>query len=145
MLSKILLSKQKIEELKVELKNVKADVRKHHEEEHENMRMSYREAASFDVTIGSKQARLKQLEKILKSAEVLSERVESNKAVLGSWVELEDENGDISKYRLVHPLEAEPAKGLLSVESPLGKLLLGKLKGDITNFNNRKFAIQSIN
>ena len=52
-------------------------------------------------------------------------------ARVGMQVSLEDEQmKDRVSYVLVGPDEADPANGKLSFESPLGKSLLGKKKGD---------------
>jgi transcription elongation factor GreB len=48
----------------------------------------------------------------------------------GAWVELEDEDGEIVTYRLVGPDEFDVAKGLISMDSPVGRALLGKKPGD---------------
>jgi transcription elongation factor GreB len=48
----------------------------------------------------------------------------------GAWVEIEEEGGERRELRLVGADESDPALGLLSVESPLGRALLGKRAGD---------------
>jgi transcription elongation factor GreB len=55
----------------------------------------------------------------------------SGKAYFGAWVTVEDEDGEEKTYRLVGPDEFDVARGLLSVESPLGRALLGKAEGDV--------------
>jgi len=52
------------------------------------------------------------------------------KARLGAHVRLSDDEGHASEYRLVTPDEADPLHGSVSVESPLGRALLGKSAGD---------------
>jgi hypothetical protein len=52
------------------------------------------------------------------------------KARLGARVKLSDEEGRETEYRLVTPDEADPPNGSVSVESPLGRALLGKSTGD---------------
>ncbi len=49
-----------------------------------------------------------------------------NKVYFGAWVELEDENGDSCRYRMVGPDELDPALGYISSDSVLGRALLGK-------------------
>lgn len=49
---------------------------------------------------------------------------------LGAWVELEDEQGERRTWRLVGPDEADAKAGRVSVDSPLGRALLGKEAGD---------------
>ncbi len=48
----------------------------------------------------------------------------------GAWVTLEDESGEKHRYRLVGPDEFDVERGLVSVVSPMGRVLLGKKEGD---------------
>ncbi len=48
----------------------------------------------------------------------------------GAWVTLEDESGEERRYRLVGPDEVDVSRGLISVESPVGRVLLGKRVDD---------------
>ncbi len=45
-------------------------------------------------------------------------------------MEIEQEDGERRELRIVGPDESDPALGLLSMESPLGRALLGKRIGD---------------
>jgi transcription elongation factor GreB len=49
-----------------------------------------------------------------------------DKIYFGAWVDLEDEQGNSARYRLVGPDELNPALGYISVDSVLGRALLGK-------------------
>jgi transcription elongation GreA/GreB family factor len=55
---------------------------------------------------------------------------EEGKARLGARVKLADEDGHETEYHLVTPDDADPTHGSVSVESPLGRALLGKSAGD---------------
>jgi transcription elongation factor GreB len=48
----------------------------------------------------------------------------------GAFVTLEEEDGARRELRLVGPDESDPAAGRISIESPLGRALLGKREGD---------------
>ena len=48
----------------------------------------------------------------------------------GSWVTLEDEQGEITRYRIVGPDETDAERGWISVDSPMAKALLKKEEGD---------------
>ena len=50
----------------------------------------------------------------------------TGKIFFGAWVTLEQENGDIIEYRIVGPDEFNIREKKISMDSPLGKLLLGK-------------------
>ena len=53
-----------------------------------------------------------------------------DKIYFGAWVTIEDEQGEEHRYRLVGPDEFDIKQGLLSIESPMGRVLLGKEAGD---------------
>jgi transcription elongation factor GreB len=55
----------------------------------------------------------------------------SGRAYFGAWVTLEQEDGTERRYRLVGPDEFDVEAGLISVDAPLGKALLGKREGDV--------------
>jgi transcription elongation factor GreB len=55
----------------------------------------------------------------------------SGRAYFGAWVTVEDDEGEERRYRLVGPDEFNLARGLLSVDAPLGRALLGKREGDL--------------
>lgn len=48
----------------------------------------------------------------------------------GAWVELEDESGEVRRFRVVGPDEIDVDGGCISVDSPLGRGLLGKRVDD---------------
>lgn len=55
----------------------------------------------------------------------------SGRAFFGAWVTVELEDGEARTWRLVGPDEFDVARGLLSVDSPLGRALLGRGPGDV--------------
>lgn len=52
------------------------------------------------------------------------------RAWFGAWVRVEHEDGGERTYRLVGPDESDAGRGLVSVDAPLGRALLGKREGD---------------
>ena len=52
------------------------------------------------------------------------------KVRFGAWVEVEDEDGEVAEYRIVGADEFDAKAGLISVDSPLAKALLGKAVDD---------------
>ena len=57
--------------------------------------------------------------------------LDGDQAIFGATVEIEDvDTGDLKKYTLLGPDEAEPSKGTISILSPVGQALLGKQVGD---------------
>lgn len=53
-----------------------------------------------------------------------------DKVFFGAWVTLEDDDGNEKLYRIVGPDEFDLKRGLLSMDSPLAKALLGKMLDD---------------
>lgn len=57
---------------------------------------------------------------------------DTDKVYFGAWVCLENETGEEVTYRVVGPDEIDPKLGYISMDSPMGKALLGKhLDADI--------------
>lgn len=48
----------------------------------------------------------------------------------GAWVTVEEESGGIRRHRIVGPDEFDREPGYISMDSPLGRALLGKRVGD---------------
>src|SRR5260221_9183145 len=74
------------------------------------------------------EGRISEIEHILKHAAVISNKSKGTVA-LGSKVHVELEEGD-AEYVIVGSTEANPDKGFISDQSPIGKALLGKKAGD---------------
>ena len=78
------------------------------------------------------EARIEEIEKILKNAEVVvEEEVDLDKISIGCKVKILDcEFNDELEYKLVGSTEANSLKGKISNESPVGRALIGKKVGD---------------
>ena len=78
------------------------------------------------------EARIEELEKILKNAEVVVEdEVDLDKISIGCRVKILDMEFDEElEYKIVGSTEANSLSGKISNESPLGKAVLGKGVGD---------------
>lgn len=79
------------------------------------------------------EARIEELEKILKNAEVVvEEEVDLKRISIGCKVKLLDmEYDEKIEYKIVGSSEANSLKGKISNESPVGKALIGAKKNDI--------------
>jgi transcription elongation factor GreB len=80
------------------------------------------------------------LTKRLESAHVVepNERPATDRVFFGATVGLEDEDGAALTYQIVGPDELDTKGGRISIDSPVGKALLGKRVGDtITVFRPR--------
>jgi transcription elongation factor GreB len=49
----------------------------------------------------------------------------------GAWVALTDADGAEKRYRIVGPDEIDPARGYISIDSPLARALLKRIEGDV--------------
>ncbi len=77
------------------------------------------------------EAKIASLEEKLRSAQVIdSSDLSTDMVRIGSVVHVKDESGTSTKYTLVGSAEANPAERKLSNESPVGKALLGKKRGE---------------
>ena len=83
----------------------------------------------------SMEARIEELEKIIKNAEVIDESAYDKDTVsIGSTIKFYDEEFDEElEYRIVGSTESDILKGLISNESPLGKALIGAHTGDVVD------------
>ncbi len=80
------------------------------------------------------EARIEELEKILKNVEVfdMEETASNDKVSFGLTVKVKDnEFDDEMEFKIVGATEANSLKGKISNESPLGKALIGAKKGDV--------------
>jgi transcription elongation factor GreA len=83
------------------------------------------------------EGRVLELEDKLSRAQVIDVSKLSGKVVkFGATVTLVDEDTDQkSKYQIVGDLEADFAKGRISISSPLARALIGKTNGDTVEVN----------
>lgn len=72
-------------------------------------------------------SRVRFLTKRLEKLKVVSEKPsDPSKVYFGAWVTIEDEDGEQSRYRIVGPDELDLKQGLISIDSPLARALVGK-------------------
>jgi transcription elongation factor GreA len=76
------------------------------------------------------EARIRQLESMLGRAKLIENSGPSNVVRVGSTVTVaEDGSDELETYTIVGAHEADPTKGRISNESPIGSALLGAKKG----------------
>jgi transcription elongation factor GreA len=90
------------------------------------------------------EARIEELEKILKNAEVVvDEDVDLNKVSVGCKVKVLDmEVNEEIEYSIVGSSEANSLKGKISNESPVGKALIGARVGDVVDAETQMGVFQ---
>ena len=94
-----------------------------------------KENAGYDAARerqGMLEARISHIESRMIRFDVIDiDTLQSDKVIFGSTVTLEDmETGDQKTYTLLGPDEADHTKGTISIESPVGRAMLGKQEGD---------------
>jgi len=89
----------------------------------------YEEAKNEQGRIGS---RIREIEEILSRAELIDvSNMDSNVINLGNKVLIKDlSSGEEMEITIVNPQEADIFEGKISVDSPLGKALLGRRLGE---------------
>jgi len=80
-------------------------------------------------TLSMVEARIREIEGMLKTAAVIQDESGSDEVRVGSQVEVEA-HGKMKTYKIVGSNEADPMSGLISNESPLGQAFLGHKVGD---------------
>ncbi|HVT35249.1 MAG TPA: transcription elongation factor GreB [Nevskiaceae bacterium] len=77
-------------------------------------------------------ARLKYLTLRLEEVKVAGAKpADAKKVFFGAWVEVADESDARKTWRIVGADEAEVARGLISVDSPVARALLGRTLGEV--------------
>ena len=76
------------------------------------------------------EGRINELEGKVGHAEVIDPPVGGDRVTFGSTVHLTDETGKEIRYWIVGSDEADPARGRISILSPLARTLIGKRVGD---------------
>ena len=86
-------------------------------------------AAKKDKNIN--ESRIRYLERMLKNARIVSDQSRSDEVGLNNTVEVYFEDEDETEtYKLVTSIRGNSMKGMISIESPLGKAIRGHKVGD---------------
>ncbi len=138
------LTKEKLEEFRKELKKLKTI-------ERPKIIERVKIAASFgDLSENSEyqnakeeqgflEGKILELEEIIKQAEIVTKKENTNYIRIGSFVVLENtSNQKREEFEIVGIGESNPMKGKISYESPLGVVLLKKQKGDVAEIAGSK-------
>ena len=154
-MKEVVLTKQGYENLKKEIDYLRGDKRR---EVAERIRVAREfgdiaENAEYDDAKNEQamlEHRIAQLEERLMAARVIDKKEISKDVVsLGSHVKIRDvEAKKTLEYHIVGSAEANPAENKLSNESPVGKAIIGKKKGETVDVSTPrgplKFKIMEI-
>ncbi len=132
-----ILTYEGLQKLEQELENLKVVKRKEISQKIKEAREQgdLSENAEYDAAKDEQrdiEARIEQIEGILKNAEVVSDdEIDSDRVSVGSKVKILDvEFDEEMEYKIVGSTEANSLKGMISNESPVGKALIGASVGD---------------
>lgn len=135
---KNILTYEGLRKLEDELENLKVVKRKEISQKIKEAREQgdLSENAEYDAAKDEQrdiEARIEEIEKILKNAEVVvEEEVDLDQISIGCRVRILDmEFNEEMEYKIVGSTEANSLKGKISNESPVGKALLGAKTGDV--------------
>ena len=77
------------------------------------------------------EGRIQELERLLSTARLIEEPpTKADYVRMGCHIKVVDADGEAETYYLVGSHEADPRRGLISNESPIGRALIGKRVGD---------------
>ena len=79
---------------------------------------------------GFLEGRIQELEYILGNAVIIEEKNNKDVVGIGSHVTIQEEDYPKETFHLVGPTEADPSKGKISHESPIGKALIDHKAGE---------------
>ncbi|CEJ75218.1 transcription elongation factor GreA [[Clostridium] sordellii] len=136
----ILLTQEGYQKLEDEVEHLKS-VRRREVAERIKVAISFgdiSENAEYDEAKNEQaqvEERIIKLENMLRKAVIIDEsKIDSNIVTIGSIVKVNDmEFEEEVEYTIVGSAEADPYEGKISNESPVGKALLGRAKGEVVD------------
>ncbi len=131
------LTPERLQELKAELQDLKTNKRIEVSEKLKRAKdlgdlsenAEYIEAREEQSRIETK---IGELEEMVRNASLINKNGHSQIVKIGSTIEVERADGKKFKFTIVGANETKPEEGLISNESPLGKVFLEKRVGDKT-------------
>ena len=127
------ITKEGLEELKKELEYLRTAKQKEVAERlrraiaHGDLSENFEYADAKDEQ-AMLQAKIAELQEEIRESRVVGETPTSDRVRIGSTVHLE--GSGMQTFKIVAANEADPSQKKISAESPIGKALLGKKKGD---------------
>lgn len=130
------LTKNDIEKMQKEIEHRKLVVRKEAIEAVKEARAQGDLSENFEYYAAKREknmneSRIRYLEKMIRTAEVISDDSDADEVGLNNTIDLYFEDDDaVETYKLVTNVRASSLSNLISLESPLGKSVMGKKIGD---------------
>ena len=130
------LTKNDVEKIQAEIEHRKLVERKELIEAVKEARSHGDLSENFEYHAAKKaknqnESRIRYLERMLKTAEIVEDHSKEDEIGLNNTVELYCEDDDeVETYRIVTSVRGSSLNGLVSIESPIGKALMGHRAGD---------------
>lgn len=133
------LTKKDIEDMQAEIDNRKINIRKKLLEDVKEARAQGDLSENFEYYAAKKaknqnESRIRFLERMIKTAKIIDDDSSEDQVGINKTVTVYVEEDDVEEvYKIVTTMRADSLKGTISVESPLGKALMGHKVGDRVN------------
>ncbi len=130
------LTKSDVEKIKEEIEHRKVVVRKELIEAVKEARAHGDLSENFEYHAAKKEknrneSRIRYLERMLKTAVIVDDSSKEDEVGINNTVELYfEEDDEVETYRLVTSVRGSSINGLISIESPIGKAILGHKVND---------------
>ena len=130
------LTKSDVEKIQKEIEHRKIVVRKEALEAVKEARAHGDLSENFEYHAAKKdknknESRIRYLEKMLKTATIIEDSSSADEVGMNKKVTVYFEEDDMTEeYKIVTSIRGDSLKGMISIESPIGKALMGRKKGD---------------
>ena len=130
------LTRKDIEAMEAEIEHRKCVVRKELLEDVKTARAHGDLSENFEYKAAKQaknqnESRIRYLEKMIKTAIVIEDEAEADEVGINKVVELYfEDDAEVEEFKIVTTVRGNSLKNLVSIESPIGKSLLGHKVGD---------------
>ena len=132
-------TKKDIEDMQTDTDNRKINIRKKLLEDVKEARAQGDLSENFEYYAAKRaknqnESRIRFLERMIKTAKIIDDDSSDDQVGMNKTVTVYVEEDDVEEvYKIVTTIRADSLKGTISVESPLGKALMGHKVGDRVN------------
>ena len=130
------LTKRDVEKIEKEIEHRKLVIRKEAIEAVKEARAQGDLSENFEYYAAKRhknqnESRIRYLERMLKTADIVSDTSKDEEVGMDDIVEVEfEDDGEIEKYKLVTSIRGNSLENRISIESPIGKALKGHKAGE---------------
>ncbi len=75
--------------------------------------------------------KISKLRETIKEATIIKKDEQNKSTQVGAKISVENKKGEVEEFEIVSSMEADPLKGKVSCDSPMGKAFLNKKEGDL--------------